>query len=40
LILQPVPFDHPDAVSLRSAQEMYGDELYAPDSASAHRFTS
>jgi GNAT superfamily N-acetyltransferase len=38
--VQPVPFDHPDAVALRAAQEAYGDELYASDPASAHRFTS
>jgi GNAT superfamily N-acetyltransferase len=40
LIVEPVPFDHPDAVALRAAHEAYGDELYASDPASEHRFTS
>ena len=38
--LESVPFDHPDAVALRAAQEAFGDELYASDPASKHRFTS
>ena len=38
--LKSVPFDHPDAVALRTAQEAYGDELYASDPASEHRSTS
>ena len=38
--VEPVPFDHPDAVALRAAQEAYGDQLYASDPASKHRFTS
>jgi GNAT superfamily N-acetyltransferase len=40
LKIDPVAFDHPDAVALRSAHETYGDELYASDAASMHRFTS
>jgi GNAT superfamily N-acetyltransferase len=39
-MVEPVPFDHPDAVALRAAHETYGDELYASDPASKHRFTS
>ena len=38
--VEPVPFDHPDAVALRTAQEAYGDELYASDPASRHRSSS
>ncbi len=38
--VDPLPFDHPDAVALRAAHEAYGDELYASDPASEHRFTS
>ena len=38
--VRPVPFDHPDAVALRTAHEAYGDSLYASDPASKHRFTS
>ena len=38
--IEVVPFDHPDAVALRAAHEAYGDELYASDPASEHRFTS
>ena len=38
--LEHVPFDHPDAVALRTAQQAYGDELYASDPASAHRSAS
>jgi len=40
LTIEPVPFDHPDAVALRAAHEAYGDRLYASDPASEHRFTS
>ena len=40
MIVQPVPFDHPDAVALRAAHEAFGDALYASDPASKHRFTS
>jgi GNAT superfamily N-acetyltransferase len=40
LTIEPVPFDHPDAVALRAAHEAYGDRLYASDPASKHRFTS
>lgn len=38
--LVTVPFDHPDAVALRAAQQAYGDELYASDPSSEHRFSS
>ncbi len=38
--LVEVPFDHPDAVALRNAQQAYGDALYASDPASEHRFSS
>ena len=38
--LQEVPFDHPDAVALRTAQQAYGDELYASDPSSENRFSS
>ncbi len=40
MIVEPVPFDHPDAVALRAAHEAFGDALYASDPASRHRFTS
>jgi GNAT superfamily N-acetyltransferase len=40
LIVEKVPFDHPDAVELRAAHVAYGDELYASDPASRHRFSS
>jgi GNAT superfamily N-acetyltransferase len=38
--IERLPFDHPDAVALRAAQEAFGDQLYAADPASVHRFTS
>ena len=38
--IEPVPFDHPDAVALRAAHEAFGDALYASDPASKHRSTS
>lgn len=38
--LEDVSFDHPDAAALRAAHEAYGDEMYASDPASVHRFAS
>lgn len=40
VMLQHVPFDNPDAVALRSAQQAYGDALYASDPAAVHRSDS
>lgn len=38
--LEPVEFDHPDAVALRAEQQAWGDALYAADPPSAHRSAS
>jgi GNAT superfamily N-acetyltransferase len=37
LTLESVPFDHPDAVALRAAQQAYGDALYASEPSAEHR---